>query len=205
MKLIYIAALILLILIVILCIWIYRESKEFCVTFYQYATEKINQDQVKIVMLSDLHDKVFGDCNEPLIQAIDEISPDIIVFAGDMVTSSMELTYDYSSTIEFIGRLAEHYPIYYGMGNHEEKFRRCEERFPGKYQELSEKLAKFGVHIMDNECAYVKEAGIYIYGLTLEHEYYRRVITKHIPDGYLERIFGKKDSAGYHILLAHNP
>lgn len=205
MKIIYIAVLILLVLILIFALLIYKESKEFCVTFYQYTTEKIKKDSFRIVMLSDLHDKVFGEQNMPLIDAIDELNPDIIVFGGDMVTSSMELKYDYTSTIDFIHRLADRYPIYYGMGNHEEKFRRCEDRFPGKYEELVKRLHSFGVHIMDNECCTIEAAGINIYGLTLEHEYYRRVITKHIPADYMEKIFGRLDQDRYHILLAHNP
>lgn len=186
-------------------ILIYRESKEFCVTFYEYHSERLKKDCYRIVFLSDLHDKVFGDQNEPLLEAIEELRPDAVAFAGDMVTSSMELEYDYTPTIEFIGKLAAKYPIYYGMGNHEEKFRRKPDEFPGRYLDLTKQLQKYGVHIMENETAHIKEAGIVVYGLDLENEYYRKVITKHIPERYLSDIFGDVSREEYSILLAHNP
>ncbi len=186
-------------------ILIYRESKEFCVTFYEYHSDLLLKDNYRIVFLSDLHDKVFGEHNKPLLDAIDELKPDAVAFAGDMVTSSMEVRYDYTPTLQFIGRLAEKYPIYYGIGNHEEKFRRCKEVFPDQYRDLTERLAEYGVHIMINETAHIPEAGIVIYGLDLEHEYYRKVVTKHIPEDYMQRIFGRVSDDEYSVLLAHNP
>lgn len=193
------------VLVAIASVLIYRESKEFCVTFYEYRSERLLREQYRIVCLSDLHDKVFGEHNEPLFNAIEELHPDAVVFAGDMVTSSMELQYDYMPTVQFIGRLAEKYPVYYGMGNHEEKFRRQPDIFQGRYEDLTERLAAYGVHIMENETARITDAGIVIYGLDLEHQYYRKVVTRHLPQDYLPHIFGEVSEKEYSILLAHNP
>ncbi len=198
-----IGALVILIATVTVLIW--RESKEFCVTFFEYHSDRIKKQQYRIVCLSDLHDKVFGDQNEPLLNAIDELHPDAIIFAGDMVTSSMELQYDFTQTLNFIGRLAANYPIYYGMGNHEEKFKRCPKVFPGYYQRLIDGLQQYGVHIMENETVSVQDAGVVIYGLDLEHQYYHKFITRHIPKDYLHRIFGTVSQDSYSILVAHNP
>lgn len=192
-------------LAVVAAVLIYRESKEFCVTFYEYHSEQLQKAQYRIVVLSDLHDKVFGRHNEPLLEAIDELNPDAVLFAGDMITSSMEVRYDYTPTLQFIGALAQKYPIYYGMGNHEEKFRRRPDIFPGRYQDLTEKLAEYGVHILSNETVQIQEAGIVLYGLDLEHQYYRKLMTKHIPEDYLQKIFGKASERDYSILIAHNP
>lgn len=196
---------ILLVLIVLFIAMIRRESKEFCVSFYEYSSDKLCKDTFKIVFLADLHNKVFGNDNEPLLEAIDEMKPDAVVFAGDMVTSSMEVEYDYTPTIGFIKRLAAKYPIYYGAGNHEEKFKRRTDKFPTEYAHLTSELAKFGVHIMENETAYLEDAGIVIYGLMLDHIYYRNFITKHISDDYMQKTLGTIEKEKYSILLAHNP
>lgn len=193
------------VLAAVIAIIIYKESKEFCISFYEYHSTCLSREHYRIVFLSDLHDKVFGEHNEPLLEAIDDLRPDAVMFAGDMVTSSMELHYDYAPTIQFIGKLAEKYPVYYGMGNHEEKFRRQPDIFPGQYEDLSEKLAACGVHIMENETVRIPEAGITVYGLNLEHEYYRKLRTKHLPPRYLQNIFGDVNKENYTILLAHNP
>lgn len=192
-------------LMVVGIVMIYRESREFCMTFYEYSSDKMIKDSYKIIVLADLHNKVFGAHNEPLIDAIDEWKPDALIFAGDMMTSSMEMKYDYQPTIDLIARLAAKYPIYYGMGNHEEKFKRRTDKFPGGYEQYTKELSKCGVHILENETVYMEDSGIVIYGLMLDQLYFRRFRTRHIPDDYLNNIFGAPDKERYSILLAHNP
>ncbi len=194
------------ILVVILgCMLVYIESSGFTVTEYKYYSDKLKTAELKIVLLSDLHDTDFGNGNEALLAAIDELHPDIVVFAGDMVTSCMEREYDYEPTIRFIGRLAARYPVYYGMGNHEERFRRQRDKFPGCYEDLTRRLKAAGAPILINEKRVLQAAGVTIYGLDMEHAYYRKVRTRYIPDDYLERIFGPVDADHVSILLAHNP
>ena len=194
------------ILVILLgCMLVYTESKGFTVTEYKYLSDKLKVDEFKIVFLSDLHDSDLGNENEVLVKKIDELHPDMIVFAGDMVTSCMELDYDYEPTLRFISRLAAKYPVYYGMGNHEERFRRQPDRFPGKYEDLTNKLKAAGAPILVNEKRTIQKAGITIYGLDLEHAYYRKVKTRYIADNYLSQIFGPVDEQNISILLAHNP
>lgn len=194
-----------LLLVVVAVVMIYRESKEFCMTFYEYSSDKLLKDSYKIIVLADLHNKVFGDCNAPLLDAIDEWKPDAVIFAGDMMTSSMEVKYDNTPSIDFITKLSEKYPIYYGMGNHEEKFKRRTDKFADGYKRYEKELEKCGVHIMENETACIEEAGIMIYGLMLDWHYYRRFWIRHIPDEYMQNMFGTPRKDKYSILLAHNP
>ena len=190
---------------VLLGIYVYKESTGFRVVRYSFINNKLKCDKYRLVFVSDMHDCVFDDDNSSVVKAIEDINPDAVYFAGDMVTSSMEPTYKYKNALEFISRLAKDYTIYYGMGNHEEKFRRCPERFPGVYKEYCESLSKIGVHIMENEKISDEISGIDVYGLDLEHEYFRKVKTKWIPDDYLQKIFGDIDEDRVSILLAHNP
>ena len=194
------------ILVILLgCVLVYTESRGFTVTEYKYYSDKLKADEFKIAFLSDLHDSDLGNENDVLLRKIDELHPDIVVFAGDMVTSCMELDYNYEPTLHFIGRLAAKYPVYYGMGNHEERFRRQKDKFPGRYEDLTGRLKAIGAPILVNEKRSIPGAGITIYGLDLEHAYYRKVKTRYIPDDYLGRIFGPADEDTVSILLAHNP
>ena len=194
------------ILVVILgCMLVYIESSGFTVTEYKYYSGKLKKEEFKIALLSDLHDTDFGNENEVVLAAIDELHPDIVVFAGDMVTSCMETKYDYEPTLHFIGKLAAKYPVYYGMGNHEERFRRQRDKFPGRYEELKRQLEVAGAPLLVNEKITLSDAGVTIYGLDMDHAYYRKVKTRYIPDDYLQRIFGSVDADRVSILLAHNP
>ncbi|HOO27328.1 MAG TPA: metallophosphoesterase [Lachnospiraceae bacterium] len=191
--------------VILVCILVFKESSGFTVTNYEFFSDKIKKEKFKIVLLADLHDTDFGNENAVLLQEIDKLDPDIVAFAGDMVTSCMEAEYDYEPTLRFIGRLAAKYPVYYGMGNHEERFRRRPDRFPGKYEDLTKKLRAAGAPILVNEKKEIPDAGVMIYGLDMEHQYYRKIKTCYIPDDYLTRIFGPLDADHVSILLAHNP
>ena len=192
-------------LIALLAYYVYKESIGFHVVEYKIKDSKIKKN-LKIVFLSDLHNNQHGKENYKLFDEIDAISPDYIMFGGDMITAYMEKWADYSDTIKFIAKLKNRYPVIYGMGNHEERLRREPEKFPYKaYEELSNTLEKIGTPILVNEKVKLSEYGIDVYGLDLDHAYYRKVKTRHVPDGYLLNTLGKVDEDKFNILIAHNP
>lgn len=190
---------------ILLLLFIYKESTGFRITEYHYEIHKLKRKRFVIAFLSDLHDSDFGNQNQDILKAIDEMQPNAVMFGGDMVTSCMERKYDYESTLQLIEKIAKKYPVYYGMGNHEERFRRRPEDFPGKYVDLTSRLKKMGAPLMVNEMKQIKDAGIDVYGLDLPHKYYHRFTTRHIEEDYLKRIFGEPDRNHVSILLAHNP
>ena len=193
------------VLVILLSVYIHKESTGFKVTGYEYRTDKLKCDEFKIVLIADLHDTDHGRGNDVIIEKIDEIGPDIVCFAGDMITSCMEMRYDCSMTLSFIEKLALRYPVYYGMGNHEEIFKSHPDRFPGMYEELTERLNAANAHLLDDEVRIIPEAGLIIYGLGMEHEYYRRLVKRELPDDYLKDKFGPVREDLVSILLAHNP
>lgn len=57
-----------------------------CLTIsnYHIKSDKIKED-VKVVLVSDLHEGTFGENNKRLASKIEECKPDLILFAGDMI------------------------------------------------------------------------------------------------------------------------
>ena len=194
------------ILIVLLSLYVYKESTGYHIVNYSFSDKRLKRDKVKFVFLSDLHNRQYGDKNETLFNDIVRLEPDFIVFGGDMITSCMEKCSDYSDTLAFIKRLADLYPVYYGMGNHEERLKRRPEKFPqGEYERLTESLKKINAPIIDNDKIILNELGITIYGINIEHRFYQKVITKTLPIGYIKDKLGDINKDTYNILIAHNP
>ena len=156
-------------------------------------------------MLSDLHNKDYGNENEALVSAIRDFDPDLICFAGDMVTSAWDTNLDYRKTLSFIRKLSSDYPVYYGMGNHEQAFNEDREKHPEAFERLKKALDEMGVRLLDNEHLISADPEVMIYGLNLPYEYYRKIATKHLKSGLMHDLLGDVDREKYSILLAHNP
>ena len=193
------------VLLILFVVFVYLQSRGFRVVRYCFVNDRLRVPHYRFAFISDLHDYDHGNGNADVLRAIDSECPDAVFFAGDMVTSSMEPKYHDRRALEFIKELSRKYPIYYGIGNHEEKLKRCPEEFPGEYDRFCTKLADIGVSMLVDEKKSIDEAGIDVYGLDLEHEYYRKVKTKWIPDDYLDRKLGNNDTSKVSILIAHNP
>ena len=58
--------------------------KKFVTTKYQIESEKINVP-FTVVMISDLHNVVFGEKNRRLLEEIRRLKPDLLAVAGDLV------------------------------------------------------------------------------------------------------------------------
>lgn len=93
----------------------YRLNNKLIPTFYQVQSNKV-VDNVRIVVISDLHLKEFGESNVRLVDKIQSYHPNIIAIVGDM---NMENNPDYSIVINLCARLNAVAPVYYALGNHE--------------------------------------------------------------------------------------
>lgn len=111
-------------------------------TEIDYVNAKVPKEfyGFKVVHLSDLHNKWFGKNQAYLLEKIREISPDIIVFTGDLIDRRR---YDLDPAMVFIEGALEIAPVYYVSGNHE--------AWSGDYDNLRSKLSQAGVQILDNE------------------------------------------------------
>lgn len=93
-----------------------RQNDQLEKTFYQVKSSKVI-DNIRVVCISDMHLKEFGEGNERLISEIEKLSPDIVAVVGDMNMESEPDNYD--CVISLCEKLNEIAPVYYSLGNHE--------------------------------------------------------------------------------------
>lgn len=101
----------------VLAVWIYWSNCTFEETFYTLYSSKIDAP-VRAILLADLHQAEFGKDNDLLVSRIEELRPDIILIAGDIVTAEEE---DIDYAVDLCERLTQIAPVYFGLGNHENK------------------------------------------------------------------------------------
>ena len=94
----------------------------------------------KILQISDLHNKEFGDNQDKLLYKIKKTNPDIIAVTGDLIDSNHTNT---DAAMDLINKAIEIAPIFYISGNHE--------AWSGSYSNLKSKLENSGVIVLDNE------------------------------------------------------
>jgi len=94
-----------------------KGNEHFETTYYTVESEKI-ENPVRIAVLSDLHDREFGEGNFELIEAIRNEKVDLICMVGDMINRSDSLE-DMDVIRDLCTRLTEIAPVYYCPGNHE--------------------------------------------------------------------------------------
>lgn len=179
---------------------IWHASTHFHKVFYRLSSDKISKP-VKFVLLSDLHDRTYGVHNEKLLKAIETEQADAILVAGDMLTPTKGREKVAEALIQ---KLAERYPVFYGLGNHEAKMGWNKEKFGDRQEEYLAAVTGENVHILRNAYASFRDK-VRIYGLDLPHEYYKRFERFPMEEQYLESLLGEADRQYFNILIAHNP
>ena len=200
LKLILIIALIL-----ILIVFVYRESSGYNIVEYNIRTDKDIPGPVRFVMLSDLHDTdVTHDGNKRLLASIEELDPDFVVLAGDIITSYTKDTYEHENARAFLKGLSGR-KVYYGLGNHEQRYMEEPERFKGRYEKLEQYVRSLGIELLSDRFTDISDLNIRIYGFNVPLENYRRVMPPDLVPGAIEDKFGRADKDKLNILIAHNP
>lgn len=173
-------------------------------SFFNISSKKLALSaKIRIVQLSDLHRKKFGDSNSILINRVKELSPDYIFITGDMISRNVT---DLSDIQHLIDELLKTAPVYYSLGNHEKDLEKLD---PNLYSELISSIENKCI-LLDNRRAEIitENKKIEIIGLTVFSECYknngsyknlRKLETKDILS-----LTGEK-SENFSILLAHNP
>lgn len=178
--------------------WLFSEELE--TTFYHLYSPKVpGGGNIRVVALSDLHNREFGPGNGELVQKIEALEPDLIAIAGDMVNGDDE---DRSVLLELCRRLTEIAPVYLSPGNHENHLM-YEKGIP-----LEEELTRLGVHVLVNraEEATIQRTPLLIGGLNTAPEGYEeygaaffreyqesrrlKLLISHYPSLYYEALAG---------------
>lgn len=155
-----------------------------------------NFDDYKIVQLSDLHSKSFGDNQKALVQKVTQTNPDAIVFTGDLVDSKR---YEEEASLMLMHELIQIAPVYFVTGNHE--------WWSGKFSTLEKKLSDLGVNVLRNasEEISIGNEKIYFVGIddpaqASEHDEEKVIVEEAIVDSIQDL---PEDT--FKILLAHRP
>ena len=138
-----------LVIVLIIAGALYYGNKTVEISRYKIYSTRLPAefDNFKILQLSDLHSKQFGNENWRLLRIINKEKPDIIAMTGDMVSTSDD---NYEIFYELSRNLAKRYKVYYVVGNHEQIL-------------MDDRIIHFlesnGVTVLDNEKSYLCAVG----------------------------------------------
>ncbi|MBR5420146.1 MAG: metallophosphoesterase [Lachnospiraceae bacterium] len=174
---------------------------------YRFADGRVKK-KLRMVVLSDLHGRVFGKGNRKLLKKIRSLKPDLVLMAGDIMTAK-ELFHSIPATVDvacdLIRELSRDYPVYFALGNHESRIAWKPEKYSFTYECMMRRFKEAGAHILDNDSEVLKEYGIRIYGLSLGPGHFLARRYDHVSREMLKALLGEKDREHYCILLAHDP
>ena len=183
-----------------------RELRDFRVTKYRICSQKLNgiKREKKIIFLSDLHNRMYGEENERLLKSIRNQHPDLILIGGDMLVRKDGNSYD--KTVHFLAKLPGICPVYCANGNHEQKLKELPDKYEQSYEEYKKALTASGIHMLENASETVKldEVPVKLSGLEISLGAYARFGKKELS---LKEITDRIGEHGddYQILLAHHP
>ncbi len=187
---VYLAVLVGIILLAAFCKW---QNNGIVVTQIAYTGENVPRafNGCKILQISDLHNKCFGDGQKKIAELISNAKPDIIAVTGDIIDKRRAGT---AAALKLASLAAGIAPVYYVPGNHEKS--------AGVYEKLSTRLKSCGVLVMGNEIAEITKNGekIIIIGVKdIEffwddwfYEHKLSALAQHHPNGF-------------RLLLSHRP
>lgn len=96
-------------------LFLYPHEQDFVESYYKVQSDKLTS-HLRIVQLSDLHLREFGENNCDLVARIRALKPDIIAITGDMNDKKSDDTH---VVTDLCAQLVEIAPVYYVPGNHE--------------------------------------------------------------------------------------
>jgi len=82
-----------------------------------YSNKSDSSEQIKILQLSDLHNKTYLNRNNKLINKIKKLNPDLIVITGDLIDGKTRSLENIFIFLEKLTKINEN--IYFVLGNHE--------------------------------------------------------------------------------------
>ncbi|MBQ8956379.1 MAG: metallophosphoesterase [Lachnospiraceae bacterium] len=178
--------------------YLYINSK-LEISHYKFHSEKVRRD-VRLAVLADLHNCMCEDGGRQLFNVIDGEKPDVIVFAGDMIDAS----FCDPAVMQAMKLMHEHYPLIYGIGNHERKL--VEDRQSARVRKIFRKgLQDAGLRLLSDSYKYLSDSGIKISCLDLPVFYFRRFDQPQLDVRQIREKLGDIDNKYFNVLIAHDP
>lgn len=161
--------------------------------FYQVSSRKLTQS-IRIIFLSDVHLREYGEDNCDLVTDIRNLAPDLILLGGDLVDDSVE---NYDNMLSLCSQLAQIAPVCGVLGNHEDV-----EIYHLGDKELPQRFIDAGVNLLRNEEAVYTIGGntISILGVEGDPEDFDRYGAKEFMDAAEQ-----ETDYDFRICLAHIP
>lgn len=196
-KFFIIIGIIILVIFIALFIWGIYCDNTIAITNYSVKNDKDNA-KLKFVVVSDLHNKEYGEKNADLAELVKEQNPDFIAVCGDMVNRGDPDTTKMKDVLEKLSKIA---PTYCCLGNHE---RDNAAEFGTDFKSETDST---GAVLLDNE--YIKftknDKSVLIGGMS-DYPYYEFYSPDDdVPSRTLWEEFAEKAKNNFTILLHHQP
>lgn len=188
---------IILVLFVTLVIWGVYCDNTIAITNYCVNNTK-NDAKLKFVVITDLHNKEYGEKNADLAELVKEQNPDFIAVCGDMVNRGDPDTTKMKDVLEKLSKIA---PTYCCLGNHE---RDNAAKFGTDFKSETNST---GAVLLDNEYIKFNKNGksVLIGGMS-DYPYYEFYTPDDdVPSRTLWEEFAEKAKNNFTILLHHQP
>lgn len=188
---------IILALFVTLVIWGVYFDNTIAITNYCVNNTK-NDAKLKFVVITDLHNKEYGEKNADLAELVKEQNPDFIAVCGDMVNRGDPDTTKMKDVLEKLSKIA---PTYCCLGNHE---RDNAAKFGTDFKSETNST---GAVLLDNEyIKFTKNGKSVLIGGMSDYPYYEFYTPDDdVPSRTLWEEFAEKAKNNFTILLHHQP
>ena len=188
---------IILALFVTLVIWGVYCDNTIAITNYCVNNTK-NDAKLKFVVITDLHNKEYGEKNADLAELVKEQNPDFIAVCGDMVNRGDPDTTKMKDVLEKLSKIA---PTYCCLGNHE---RDNAATFGTDFKSETDST---GAVLLDNEyIKFTKNGKSVLIGGMSDYPYYEFYTPDDdVPSRALWEEFAEKAKNNFTILLHHQP
>lgn len=181
----------LIILVVGAYLFLYINNHWIVTTEHVYESEKVPEsfEGFRITQISDLHDALFGDNQEQLIEKVRNTYPDVIFITGDVIDSNrFNLEQSLTAIREFV-KIAD---VYYVLGNHEVA--------SNQIDEIYDAMKQAGVTILPNVRTTINRNGESIDLIGIEDP-----LNGHETQWMLDVAGTKPYGDSLQVLLAHRP
>lgn len=171
------------------------ETEEYTVTSDRIGSE------VKIALISDLHDHTFGEKNKELVQMLKDQKPDLILMAGDMIN---DVSKDSHVAVELIEQVKDIAPVYYSLGNQEEDY------IGRGTSDLLNELKDAGAIVLDESYQdiqvngnVIRLGGMYDYAFALDGN--NTTTKESMRPSLYQFLTDFQDTDSYRLMMAHRP
>lgn len=180
----------LLLILLALAAWFHYENNALIVSSHAIQAENLPRalDGFKIIQISDLHSKTFGENQQDLIQRIQAEQPDLIALTGDMADAHR---FDPAPALELARRAVDIAPVYCVTGNHENRLS-DEQR-----AQFLDAFRQIGVQVLENQAVSITRSGARLDLIGLDDG--------SLTDSTLPALCDALSPGVFRVLLAHQP